>query len=38
MSDVPTTPHVGVRDLLRIPDFRRLYVAQAISDFFKLLK
>jgi len=41
MSDVPaaspapaTTPATtpGVRDLLRIPDFRRLYVAQAISD------
>jgi MFS family permease len=28
MPDAP----VGVRDLLRIPDFRRLYVAQAISD------
>ncbi len=23
---------VGVRDLLRIPDYRRLYVAQAVSD------
>jgi MFS transporter, DHA3 family, macrolide efflux protein len=28
MPDAP----VGVRDLLRIPDFRRLYVAQAVSD------
>jgi MFS family permease len=32
MTDVPTTPTIGVRDLLRIPDFRRLYLAQAISD------
>ena len=32
MTDVPAAPHVGVRDLLRIPDFRRLYLAQAISD------
>jgi len=26
----PASP--GVRDLLRIPDFRRLYIAQAVSD------
>ena len=32
MPDVPGTRGPGVRDLLRIPDFRRLYVAQAISD------
>ena len=32
MTDVPIAPRVGVRDLLRIPDFRRLYLAQAISD------
>ncbi|HEU0242978.1 MAG TPA: MFS transporter [Candidatus Limnocylindrales bacterium] len=32
MTDVPSTPSFGVRDLLRIPDFRRLYLAQAISD------
>jgi MFS family permease len=31
MTDT-TPPAVGVRDLLRIPDFRRLYLAQAISD------
>jgi MFS family permease len=30
---VPAAPHaVGTRDLLRLPDFRRLYVAQAVSD------
>ena len=28
----PPAPPIGVRDLLRIPDFRRLYLAQAISD------
>jgi MFS family permease len=34
MADVPAPvpPAIGVRDLLRIPDFRRLYLAQAISD------
>jgi len=29
---VPETDSPGVGDLLRIPDFRRLYVAQAVSD------
>jgi MFS family permease len=30
---VSAAPHsVGTRDLLRLPDFRRLYVAQAVSD------
>ena len=32
MTDVPVARPIGVRDLLKIPDFRRLYVAQAISD------
>ncbi|MEI7742416.1 MAG: MFS transporter [Chloroflexota bacterium] len=32
MTDVPAAHDPGVRDLLRIPAFRRLYVAQAISD------
>ena len=32
MTDVTAAPAIGVRDLLRIPDFRRLYLAQAISD------
>ena len=34
MADITATAaaDVGVRDLLRIPDFRRLYLAQAISD------
>ena len=32
MADVPTGRTPGVRELLRIPDFRRLFVAQAISD------
>lgn len=32
MADVPATPALGVRDLLRLPDFRRLYLAQAVSD------
>ena len=32
MADVPAAHAFGVRDLLRIPDFRRLYLAQAISD------
>ncbi len=32
MADVPAAPVYGVRDLLRIPDFRRLYLAQAVSD------
>ena len=32
MTDVTAAPTIGVRDLLRIPDFRRLYLAQAISD------
>ncbi|HEX5828737.1 MAG TPA: MFS transporter [Candidatus Limnocylindrales bacterium] len=39
MADVPApaataspSPTPGVRELLRIPDFRRLYLAQAISD------
>ena len=30
MTEQPASP--GVRDLLRIPDFRRLYIAQAVSD------
>lgn len=32
MADVPAARPFGVRDLLRLPDFRRLYLAQAISD------
>lgn len=34
MADVPSAapPTPGVRELLRIPDFRRLYIAQAVSD------
>jgi MFS family permease len=39
MADVPApattpspSPTPGIRDLLRIPDFRRLYLAQAVSD------
>ncbi len=32
MADVPVACPFGVRDLLRLPDFRRLYLAQAISD------
>ena len=32
MTDQPAAAAIGVRDLLRIPDFRRLYLAQAISD------
>ena len=32
MTDVTAAPTIGVRDLLRIPNFRRLYLAQAISD------
>ena len=32
MADQPAPAAIGVRDLLRIPDFRRLYLAQAISD------
>lgn len=32
MADVPVARHFGVRDLLRLPDFRRLYLAQAVSD------
>jgi MFS transporter, DHA3 family, macrolide efflux protein len=32
MTDRPAAPAVGVRALLGIPDFRRLYLAQAISD------
>jgi MFS family permease len=32
MTDAPVARPFGVRDLLRIPDFRRLYLAQAISD------
>jgi len=32
MADVPTARPFGVRDLLRLPDFRRLYLAQAVSD------
>jgi MFS family permease len=32
MADTAATPGVGIRALLRIPDFRRLYLAQAISD------
>jgi MFS family permease len=32
MADVPVARPFGVRDLLRLPDFRRLYLAQAISD------
>jgi MFS transporter, DHA3 family, macrolide efflux protein len=33
MTDVPGPRPLGVRDVLRIPDFRRLFAAQAISDF-----
>jgi len=33
MTDAASAPNgVGTRDLLRLPDFRRLYVAQAVSD------
>jgi MFS family permease len=32
MSDPVSPAAVGVRGLLRIPDFRRLYLAQSISD------
>ena len=32
MTDQPAAAVIGVRDLLRIPDFRRLYLAQSISD------
>ena len=32
MTNATAAHPVGVRDLLRIPDYRRLYVAQAISD------
>jgi len=32
MADVPAARPLGVRDLLRLPDYRRLYLAQAISD------
>ena len=32
MTDVPVASPMGIRDLLRIPDFRRLFVAQGISD------
>ncbi len=32
MSDPQVQAAVGVRGLLRIPDFRRLYLAQSISD------
>ena len=32
MTDVPVARPFGVRDLLRLPDFRHLYLAQAISD------
>jgi len=32
MPDVPVERTFGVRDLLRLPDFRRLYIAQAVSD------
>ena len=32
MTDQPAAAAIGVRDLLRIPDFRRLYLAQSISD------
>jgi MFS family permease len=32
MTDVPAASRPGVRDLLRIPDFRRLFLAQAVSD------
>lgn len=31
MTDVSPTP-LGVRDVLRIPDFRRLFAGQAVSD------
>lgn len=32
MTDQQPEAAIGVRDLFRIPDFRRLYLAQAISD------
>ena len=32
MTDVPVASPMGIRDLLRIPDFRRVFVAQGISD------
>src|SRR4051794_36624748 len=32
MTDAPAARPIGTRDLLRLPDFRRLYVAQAVSD------
>ncbi len=32
MADVPVERAFGVRDLLRLRDYRRLYLAQAISD------
>ncbi len=32
MTDTPVARPMGVRDVLRIPGFRRLFMAQAISD------
>jgi MFS family permease len=32
MTDTISTSAMGVRDVLRLPDFRRLWLAQAISD------
>jgi MFS family permease len=32
MADLPAPRAMGSRDVLRIPDFRRLFLAQAISD------
>jgi MFS family permease len=32
MTDMATSPALGARDVLRIPDFRRLWIAQGISD------
>ncbi len=32
MTDRTTAPSLGVRDVLRLPDFRRLWAGQAISD------
>ena len=33
MSGTTPAPAMGIRAILRLPDFRRLLIAQAISDF-----